>query len=138
MREMTGDTTKTAVVQETSRLYNKPRQAPDTGSGQGYGPGASFIPSSDLDNIDLRQERGNPVCLAAHRSEDAPVRHGPDHLLAVLKPSVEIVDETAMHDVDSSVILDLTILEMSLNWPLATRLMLMSRKETRREEKMFK
>ncbi|KAG9511761.1 hypothetical protein KCU93_g10444, partial [Aureobasidium melanogenum] len=90
MREMTGDTTKTAVVQESSRLYNKTRQAPDTGSGQGYGPGASFIPSSDLDNIDLRQERGNPVRLAAHRSEDAPVGHGPDHLLAVLKPSVEI------------------------------------------------
>ena len=76
---MTEDTTITVVVQKTPRLYDKPRQAPVTGSGQGYNPGASVIPSSDLDNIDLRQERGNPVRLVAHCSEDSPVRHGPDH-----------------------------------------------------------
>ena len=79
MKEMTKDTTIMIAVQEIPRLYNKPRQAPGTGRGYGYVLGASFIPSSDLDNIDLRQERGNPVRLVAHRSEDAPVRHGPDH-----------------------------------------------------------
>ena len=41
--------------------------------------GASIIPSSDLDNIDLRQERGNPVCSTAYGSKNSPVRHGPNH-----------------------------------------------------------
>jgi hypothetical protein len=79
MKEMTKDTTIMIAVQEIPRLYNKPRQAPGTGRGYGYVLGASFIPSSDLDNIDLRQEVGNPVCSVAHGLENSPVRHGPVH-----------------------------------------------------------
>ena len=40
------------------------------------------------------------------------MRHGPDHLLAFLKPGVKIVDNTAMHNVDGSVILELKILDL--------------------------